>query len=373
MKNKIIYFASILILFASCKKKLTHYELTIQTTGSENINKMFLIKEIGAIVDSTESDNGVFKFSGELKEPQLCAIYSDKYPNKRQIFILDYGKTKVQGEPISLSESEVSFEYGNNNNLRGQFQKQFIEYEDKNLALIIPELRKAQREDDKEQIDFYMAKLDSLALDMRQKIYEFVESNSDCYGMAEVISEELIIRSYLKPEEFLKVYNLYSERIKLSFYGKKLKEYINERNTPPIKIGDQIIDFKMEDVHGNEVSISEFKEKYVLIDFWASWCSPCRADNPNLIKAYKKYNSEGFEIIGISLDTNKEAWLKAIKKDKLSWTNLSDLKGWKNSLATHYKIKGVPTNMLLDKKGKIIELDLHGTKLLDKLNEIFKK
>ena len=373
MKHQLIYLTSFLILFISCQQKKSHYELTVEMIGNEQISKMYLYKDIERAIDSVESKNGIFKFSGILEEPQLCLILSKEFPKEKKVFILDYGETGIRTEPSKLSDSEISFEFAANNNLRKQFQKLWSEYEDKNLAPIIPDLRKAQRENDNKQIDFYMAKLDSLALDMRKKIYEFVESNSDCHGMAEVISEELIIRSYLKPEEFLNVYNLYSDRIKQSFYGKKLKEYIDETNTPPINIGDKIIDFKMKDVHGNEVSISEFKEKYVLIDFWASWCGPCRADNPNLVKAYATYNSKGFEIIGISLDTDKNAWLKAIEKDNLSWTNLSDLKGWKNSLAAHYKIKGVPTNMLLDKNGNIIEIDLHGTKLLDKLNEIFKK
>ena len=373
MKHQLIYLTSILILLVSCQQNKNHYDLTVKMIGNEQISKMYLYKDMESAIDSVESENGIFNFSGLLEEPQLCLILSKEYPNERLVFVLDYGKTRIKAGPSKLSESEISFEFAVNNNLREQFQKQWIEYEDKNLAPIIPDLRKAQKEDDKGQIDFYKAKLDSLALDMRQKIYEFVESNSDCHGMAEVISEELIIRSYLKPEEFLKVYNLYSERIKQSFYGKKLKEYIDETNAPSIKVGDKIIDFKMEDVHGNEVSISEFKEKYVLIDFWASWCGPCRADNPNLVKAYETYNSKGFEIVGISLDTDKNAWLKAIKKDKLSWTNLSDLKGWQNKLAQHYKIKGVPTNMLLDSNGQIIELDLHGTKLFEKLNEIFDK
>jgi len=349
------------------------YELTIQLNGNEEISKMHLLRGKGDIFASSEAKDGVFKFSGILDEPQLCVVFSDKYPYKRKVFILDYGKTKIITDPSKLAEAEISFEFDKNNKLMEQFQKLFREFGDNRRATYIPDLRKAERENNQEKIDLCIEKLDSLFLDMKNNIYEFVESNSDKHGVAVVIAEELMQTNFLDPEELLKVYNLYSESIKKSIYGNKLKEYIDELNNPVLCTGKQIVDFTMDDIDGSEVSIKEFRNKYVLIDFWASWCGPCRADNPNLVKAYEKYKSEGFEIVGISLDTNKDAWLKAIEKDELSWTNLTDLKGWQNDLAQHYKIKGVPTNILLDRDGKIIEINLRGKRLLEKLNVIFEK
>lgn len=110
----------------------------------------------------------------------------------------------------------------------------------------------------------------------------------------------------------------------------------------------------------------------VLVDFWASWCGPCRKENPNLVKAYAKYHDKGFEIIGVSLDDKKESWLKAIEADKLVWLHASDLKCWKSDLAAEYGIKSIPTSFLVDAEGRIIAKDLRGDALEKKLETLFK-
>ncbi|MBC9909441.1 TlpA disulfide reductase family protein [Chitinophaga varians] len=129
-------------------------------------------------------------------------------------------------------------------------------------------------------------------------------------------------------------------------------------------------DFTQNDVNGNPVSLSGFKGQYVLVDFWASWCGPCRGENPNVVKAYQQYKDKGFTILGVSLDSKKEAWVKAIEHDQLTWTHVSDLKYWNNEVAKQYDIKSIPANFLLDKNGKIIARDLRGEDLLKKLGEL---
>jgi thiol-disulfide isomerase/thioredoxin len=120
------------------------------------------------------------------------------------------------------------------------------------------------------------------------------------------------------------------------------------------------------------LALSSFKGKYVLLDFWASWCGPCRRENPNVVEAYKKYKGKNFTILGVSLDENKEAWIKAVKDDGLAWNHVCDLKGWKNVVAAEYGIRAVPSNFLLDPSGKILAHNLRGEVLQDTLAKILK-
>jgi thiol-disulfide isomerase/thioredoxin len=141
----------------------------------------------------------------------------------------------------------------------------------------------------------------------------------------------------------------------------------------PLAIGTEAPDFEEMTPEGGKLSLKNLRGKVVFIDFWASWCGPCRRENPNVVKAYQKYSSFGFEILSVSLDQNKEAWLNAIKADNMTWKHISDLKGWACAPAKLYGVSGIPFTVLIDKNGKILAKNLRGEALEMKLKELFGK
>ncbi|MCO6498993.1 MAG: AhpC/TSA family protein [Vicingus serpentipes] len=166
------------------------------------------------------------------------------------------------------------------------------------------------------------------------------------------------------------------EKMPNSIYYQRFHEKV--ANIINLKEGDVAPDFTLNDLSGNPISLSSLKGKVVLLDFWASWCRPCRIENPNLVKAYNKYHSKGFEVLSVSLDgmpqqqNPKEDWLNAIKKDGLVWnTHISDLKGWESEAVGIYGVESIPFTLLIDKEGIILGKNLRGPQLENKLNEIF--
>lgn len=181
------------------------------------------------------------------------------------------------------------------------------------------------------------------------------------------------LRSYagenFDPHEIIPAFNKLSLFAKESKSGKSFRELIDR--IEKTAVGSIAMDFVQTDTSNMPFRLSSLRGNYVLLDFWASWCVPCRKENPNIVSAYNQYKHKNFKIVSVSLDNNRRSWINAIKEDNLEWIHVSDLKYWNNKVAEDYNINSVPTNFLLDPSGKIVERNLRGLELNMKLKEIF--
>jgi len=233
--------------------------------------------------------------------------------------------------------------------------------------------------------DWFQKEYSKLLNEQKIFILNFIDKNYDSPASIVALSHKLgqqsILNSAADFSYFAKVDSSLSRQYPNStmvrtlhnwVIGQQQQRRIASAQTSSVGIGSEAPEIILENPEGETIALSSFKGKYVLLDFWAGWCTPCRRENPNLVKAYNRFNDKGFEIYQVSLDKSRDEWLRAIKTDNLTWTQVSDLRFWGSPIAKLYYIKSIPANFLIDPYGKIIAQNLRGPALDEKLKEIFK-
>ncbi len=309
------------------------------------------------VKDSTIIKNSKFKFSGEAATPEI-SYFQVEGINGYVLSIIESGKINAEIFKDSVSTSLVTGTKSNND-----FNKYRTETKSlvQNINKIAYDQQQAIFNNDLELASKLKKDLSRKEQEVILYEWDFLVNNTDSY-MSALLLEVFMVENKVNKDSIIEVFNTFTNRIKISNVGKNITDLLRQYEDP-INIGELAPDFTAPSLDGGNITLSESLGKVTLIDFWAAWCRPCRIENPNLVRLYKKYNSSGLQIIGVSLDRTKEQWEKAVSDDNLPWVHVSNLNFWNDPIARQYSIRAIPQSFLLDENGYVIAKNLRGLSL----------
>ena len=360
MRIKLIIISFIII---SCK---SGNDFTIDgTIDADDGSKVYILQadqnNQPFVKDSTVIKNSKFEFSGQAATPEI-SYFQVEGVNGYVLSIIEAGKINAEIYTDNLTTSLVTGTRSNND---------FNKYRDETKSLV-ENINKLASDQQQAIFNNNIELASKLRKDISRNeqeimLYEwdFIINNEDSY-MSALLLEVFMVENKVNKDSIIEVYNTFSNRIKISNVGKNIADLLRQYEDP-INVGELAPDFTAPSLDGENLTLSENLGKVTLIDFWAAWCRPCRIENPNLVRLYKKYNSSGLQIIGVSLDRTKEQWEKAISDDNLPWIHVSNLDFWNDPVARMYSIRAIPQSFLLDENGYVIAKNLRGLSLEQKV------
>ncbi|GAB2846893.1 redoxin domain-containing protein [Hymenobacter ruber] len=375
---KSILYSALVLLPALAQAQTQNYVLKGTINGPTDATQAFLLYPVNQKmrVDSVPVSNGRFEFRGTLPEPVRANIsfshhgtpYNQSRDGRREFFYLETGTVAVT-TPDSATKTTVRGTPLNDEHARLSAQLKPLEDQYGALKKVID----AQPEVVRRSPAFapQQAKLAAIEIAQEKVQTDYVKAHPDAHYSLFVLFGLLQNTPNVAP--YASLYQGLSANVRNTLRGQRIAEQIKRLMT--VAVGTMAPDFTQNTPDNVPITLSKLRGNYVLIDFWASWCGPCRAENPNVMKAYNAFKDKGFTVLGVSLDNQKtrDAWVRAIKTDGLTWTQVSDLKSWDNAAARAYDVSAIPQNFLLDPQGKIVAINLRGDALHTTLGKLLNK
>jgi peroxiredoxin len=354
MKSFLILIAGLTGLANAQVVKPAGFTITGHVKGVADKSAVFVTdanKSTDTLAKTTVK-NGAFILKGQVPEPNLYEL-NFKSVEKKAVLFIGNDNVKVEGSVDDLGKLKVTGSPSHDDFMR--FQQTFNTYFQQLNAMS----KLANSPEGVTKRDSIGEAYNAVAGVIENKIDSFILERKSSYvsPFVLVVTNQLTNDPLLLERRYLSL----SSAVQGSMFGKYVREQID--NGKIGAVGTEAMDFTQSDTAGNPVTLSSFKGKYVLVDFWASWCQPCRMENPNVLAAYGKFKAKNFTVLGVSLDRARDPWIKAIHDDRLEWAQVSDLKFWNNEAALKYRIQQIPQNFLVDPEGKIIGKNLRGPEL----------